>query len=262
MAWMCLMLKSVVRSSQGALILMFFVSVVLINKAGATRHPCAVGTQAEGTAVWSETPNGFRISDSDQVYVAGGVYYPDSTRIKGLFADGQDVEVFFIRADADRYGRIPVQVFSGGQWLTGQALARGHAVIFATGEDVDCRTAMLGMEKQARLAKQGFWRGPEARHRADDTETLLKKQGQFGVVEGKVLSVGDRKTRLYLNFGKKWSQDFTVLVVKKGANAFKGDINMLKSLGGKRIRIRGIVEEGGGPMIRVVREGQIEVDDP
>ena len=85
--------------------------------------------------------------------------------------------------------------------------------------------------------------------------------GRIALIQGKVASVGDRKRRLYLNFGQNWSQDFTVSVVKSGSGAFKGNVARLGGLEGKTVRIRGIIEQRQGPLIRLFDESQIEIMD-
>lgn len=87
--------------------------------------------------------------------------------------------------------------------------------------------------------------------------------GQFVVITGLVASVGDRKRRLYLNFGQNWEQDFTVSVVKSGRGAFKerkaGALARLQALTGKTVRVRGVLEQRQGPLIRLADEAQIEI---
>ena len=78
------------------------------------------------------------------------------------------------------------------------------------------------------------------------------------MVEGEVLSIGDRKRRLYLNFGKDWSTDFTAIADKSGSNQYIGSIDALKMSKGRRIRARGILEWRGGPMIRLTHDWQVE----
>ena len=78
-------------------------------------------------------------------------------------------------------------------------------------------------------------------------------------VLGVVAAVGEGKSRLYLNFAKDWRSDFTIAVARKDSDALRAEGLNLKSLAGKRLRVRGWVEWRNGPMIEVTHLGQIEV---
>jgi hypothetical protein len=79
------------------------------------------------------------------------------------------------------------------------------------------------------------------------------------VVEGKVLSVRESGGTIYVNFGRRWSEDFTVTTLKRNERTFEAAGLPLKKLAGRRVRIRGTVEERGGPWIEVIHPGQIEI---
>jgi hypothetical protein len=82
--------------------------------------------------------------------------------------------------------------------------------------------------------------------------------GQFALVEGKVVSVREAGTTIYLNFGRRWTQDFAVTISRRVGAAFEAAGIALKSLENKRIRVRGWVEQRGGPRIEIRQIGQIE----
>jgi hypothetical protein len=80
-------------------------------------------------------------------------------------------------------------------------------------------------------------------------------------VEGTVLSVNDRGSTVYVNFGRRWSEDFTVTIAKRNVRSFTAaGLDPLK-LAGRRVRIRGWVDERGGPWIEAIRPEQIELAD-
>jgi DNA/RNA endonuclease YhcR with UshA esterase domain len=86
-------------------------------------------------------------------------------------------------------------------------------------------------------------------------------RGRFAIVEGKVLSVRESGATIYVNFGRRWDEDFTVTISKRSERLFAASGVMPKSLTGRRIRIRGVVEERGGPWIEAVLPRQIEIVD-
>jgi len=82
--------------------------------------------------------------------------------------------------------------------------------------------------------------------------------GQFALLEGKVLSVRESGATIYLNFGRRWTRDFTVTILKRHRREFAAAGIDPKGLEGCPIRVRGWVEQRGGPVIDVVAPEQIE----
>jgi hypothetical protein len=138
-------------------------------------------------------------------------------------------------------------------------LARGQAQVSG---DSACSAALLGAEKRARAAGLGLWADPASsvRNSAKPAE-ILAARGRFAVVEGEVLSVGDTASTIYLNFGRRFSEDFTVTVPKRQERAFTAAGLPLKKLAGQHVRVRGVIEERGGPWIEALAPGQIEIAD-
>ena len=90
---------------------------------------------------------------------------------------------------------------------------------------------------------------------------MLAEQGHFALVEGKVVSVRESGATIYLNFGRRWSTDFTVTILKRNARSFTAAGLEPKTLAGRRVRVRGWIEERGGPWIEATRPEQIEFTD-
>jgi DNA/RNA endonuclease YhcR with UshA esterase domain len=95
--------------------------------------------------------------------------------------------------------------------------------------------------------------------KAEDPAEVLKDRGRFALVEGKVLSVRESGGTIYVNFGRRWTEDFTVTALKRSERTFADAGLELKKLEGRRVRIRGTVEERGGPWIEAMHPGQIEI---
>jgi micrococcal nuclease len=72
-----------------------------------------------------------------------------------------------------------------------------------------------------------------------------------------VVSVGNRRTRTYLNFGGRWTEDVTVEIEARDRERFGGEAG-LAALSGWRVRVRGYVEERRGPAIILRSPLQIE----
>ena len=122
------------------------------------------------------------------------------------------------------------------------------------------RRGPFGAEKAARAAGLGLWADPYyVMRKAEDPAGILAVRGRFAVVEGKVLSVRESGGTIYVNFGRRWSEDFTVTVLKRNERTFTAAGLPLKKLAGQRVRVRGTIEERGGPWIEAARPEQIEI---
>ena len=86
----------------------------------------------------------------------------------------------------------------------------------------------------------------------------MAEQGHFALVEGKVLSVRESGATIYVNFGRRWTRDFTVTILRRLGRSFAAAGIEPKQLEGRRIRVRGWVEQRGGPIIAAEAPEHIE----
>ena len=113
---------------------------------------------------------------------------------------------------------------------------------------------------RAGAANLGLWADPYYVIRpADDAAAVAAERGRFAIVEGKVLSVRESGATIYVNFGRRWTQDFTVTIAKRHERTFAAAGIEPKRLEGRRVMVRGWVEERGGPWIEAIRPEQIEI---
>jgi len=167
-------------------------------------------------------------------------------------------------SEIDRYGRLSAHVFinedNAERWLQADLVARGLARVSSSVGDPACARLLLAREQAARDGKLGLWGEPVyVIAKAEDPAGVLKDRGRFALVEGKVLSVRESGGTIYVNFGRRWSEDFTVTIAKRNERAFSAAGLTPKSLSGRRVRIRGWIEERGGPWVEAARPEQIEV---
>lgn len=164
-------------------------------------------------------------------------------------------------AGPDRWGRVsaalalvapPVDV---AELLVGE----GWAVVDA-GERSDLiRPDLLAIEARARAARRGLWRDSPWPLRADATDDLAAASGRFALVEGRVVSVGERRDRTYLNFGRDWSRSFAVTVPKRIWATLKERGVSAARLTGATVRVRGILEMRRAPDLDIVVPDMLEV---
>src|SRR5581483_2781710 len=119
---------------------------------------------------------------------------------------------------------------------------------------------LLAFEHAAREQKRGVWADPSsAPMRADDGASVSAQRGRFTLIEGQVLSVRESGSTIYVNFGRRWSRDFSVTILKRNRSIFASAGLEPKSLNGRRVRVRGWVEQRYGPIVEAARPEQIEI---
>lgn len=174
---------------------------------------------------------------------------------------GQEVRLLRMGPGGDRYGRFVAGIAAPDEKpVQLELLAQGHALVASNIGNLGCAVAFFSAEKAARVSGAGLWGGSYyATKKAEDPAGILAFRGHFTVVEGKVLSVRESGGTIYVNFGRRWSEDFTVTTLKRNERTFAAAGLPLKSLAGRHVRVRGTVEERGGPWIEAVHPGQIEI---
>jgi hypothetical protein len=145
-------------------------------------------------------------------------------------------------------------------WVQYEILTKGYALVAPGGDNATCVTFLRGVERRARADGLGLWGDPyslmkEAQY-PDDVFTEL---GRYALVSGKVISVNESGALVYLNFGRRWAESFTVTVAKRNQRVFTAAGLDPKKLAGRQIEVRGWIEERGGPAIEASRPEQIEI---
>ena len=241
---------------------------------------CGGDVIARGTASRTIDGRTFALDDGREVRLAGVEAPPlplpqesgappgggaAKDALAALLADG---DIVLRRADipSDRYGRVLAYAFvtrDGVERLVqAELIAAGLARVAARVGSRDCVAELLGGEKTARGAKLGLWANSYYDLlNAADPEDVLAERGRFGLVEGQVVSVRESGATIYVNFGRRWTEDFTVTILKRNARIFTAAGLEPRKLAGRHIRVRGWIEERGGPWIEAVRPEQIELTD-
>ena len=237
----------------------------LVLAAAATRRVIAAGcsfeSQGEGRVAAILDNRTFRLEDGREVRLAGiQTVAAGATALAELIA-GRDVTLRGDSDEPDRWGRQPALVFAQGSDTSIQSLllAKGDALVSADIADKGCAAELAAAEAAARQAKRGTWRDWVVIKNAESPGDILTRIGQFAVVEGKVLSVRQAGATFYVNFGRRWTQDFAATISKRMMTSLEAMGINLRFLEGRRVRVRGFVEQRGGPRIELLRVGQLEV---
>ena len=177
---------------------------------------------------------------------------------------GRDVALRQAAASADRYGRIVAFGFvtqdKTERSLQHELVAQGHARLAARIEAQACLGELRTRERAARRAALGLWADPHySVQSAEKPADITARRGRFSVIEGEVVSVRESRGTTYINFGRRWSESFAAVILKRNAGALLAAGLDPKRLGGRRVEVRGFVELRGGPRIEVARPEQIAV---
>jgi endonuclease YncB( thermonuclease family) len=176
---------------------------------------------------------------------------------------GHEVSLKHPKLVTDRYGRIVADAVAAGAEsgsVVKSLLSQGHARLAAHPGEAACVADLRAAERAARAQKLGLWGDPRYLPKpADDPAAVLAERGRFTLVEGKVVSVRDSGGTIYVNFGQRWSEDFTVTILKRNERAFTAAGLAVRSLAGRRVLVRGWIEERGGPWIEATGPEQIEL---
>lgn len=177
---------------------------------------------------------------------------------------GHDVALRASKLVTDRYGRILADALASRDGTPASAekalLAQGLARITAHPGEPACMAELRTAERAARAAKLGLWADPRYFPRqAENVAELSAERGRFTLVEGKVVSVRESGGTIYVNFGRRWSEDFTVTILKRNERQFIAAGLRPSGLSGRRVLVRGWIEERGGPWIDAMGPGQIEI---
>jgi endonuclease YncB( thermonuclease family) len=177
---------------------------------------------------------------------------------------GQETVLKRSKSAADRYGRLLADAYLSGDGaevsVAKSLLAQGFARVAARPGDTVCMAELRAAERAARMAKLGLWGDPRYFYRqAENAGEIAAERGRFTLVEGKVVSVRESGATIYVNFGRRWSQDFTVTISKRNERIFAAAGLEPQKLSGRRVLVRGWVEERGGPWIEASTPEQIEI---
>jgi endonuclease YncB( thermonuclease family) len=249
---------------------------------GLSGMPARAETVSQGATACSlpttRTVVAVEAIDGDTIRVDGGV-----VRLAGIeapkangFGDSAQADAARARLDAlvagrilllaevgdgpDRYGRLHAQVFlDDGQWLQAALVESGLARIRSLAGEESCIPALFASEDAARRAENGVWAGDAYDPLSADDPSLSQRNGLYELVEGRVLSVGHGSVMIFLDFGRNYRRDFTAMIPKPMAALFAEAGLPVEALKGRRVRVRGVIEESGGPAVRLNHPTAIEV---
>ncbi|HEX2554921.1 MAG TPA: thermonuclease family protein [Microvirga sp.] len=215
------------------------------------------------------------VAETGEVALASGriarladLRWPDAAPPRGAalaWLRERSGEAVMVRGGAaDRWNRVPAQIAptdaSPPAGFARHLVERGLALVDPGEAEALCDPALLAVEAEARHERRGLW-ADERVLAADDPPALRRRIGAFAIVEGRVRSVGERERRTYLDFGRAWSENFTVTIPKRAWTVLTAGGLSAAALRGRRVRVRGVIEEWNGPALTLQAPEALELLD-
>ncbi len=178
------------------------------------------------------------------------------------------VTVAPLRAAPDRWGRTVALVFAAPPGGPGRLVSVGEALIESGGAlarpdpQVEvCWATELRLEREAERQEHGLWATTSVLT-PSDTAGLQARAGTFTIVDGRVAAVHEGRARLYLRFaGTAGSGMAAALALPFVRRLAKGGTDP-RNWQGRRLRVRGLLDDRWGWQIEVTTPQQLEFDIP
>lgn len=239
-------------------------AVLLSQAGGAAAAGCLdLPELGEGVVASVIDPRTLRLSDGREIRLAGiepgRERYDAEVAVLSALTLGRKVSLH--GADGpDRYGRQAAFVVTepGSELVQRRLLAEGGALVGIDVLPAECRKDLLAAEAGARAGAVGIWMARDVIKNAANSGDMVTRIGRFTVVEGRISSVREVGSTVYLNFGGRWTRGFAVTISRRIIGSFEAAGLAPKSLTGQRIRVRGWVEKRAGASMAVRDVGQIE----
>jgi endonuclease YncB( thermonuclease family) len=228
----------------------------------AARAPCKLVDIGAASVAAVRDGRTLLLADGRELRLAAIEVTGNSRDALQHLVDGHSVRLEQLGTAPDRYGRLVAFVYADDteQSVQEAMVAQGRARVSGRIGNKACADVLLDAEKAARKARRGLWADPNfAPLRPENVTRIGAARGQFALVDGKVLSVRESGATIYLNFGRRWTRDFTVTILKRHRREFAAAGIDPKQLEGRPIRVRGWVEQRNGPVIEADAPEQIEL---
>lgn len=181
------------------------------------------------------------------------------------FFIGKDI-LFFQTPDKDKgrvnrmghhLGHVVLRDKETSLWAQDLLLRNGLALTLP-GEDAPVMR-LFEAEDSARNDEIGLWAEELRPLFLRTPENAAESMGTFAIVTGTPQAVASVKNNTYLNYGKNWRKDFTVMVSSQMRKQISRDGIDLKSWVKNPVEVRGWIIEENGPMIMIDRTTQLRL---
>ena len=225
----------------------------------ASAQDCSPDAAAAETVTIAgiESDNRIRLQDGRLVQLAG----LDTASLRLPALSGLEATLYSA-GQPDRHGAVHGGLMLDGADLASRLVESGNAIVRPHPGEQFCATALLGLEESSRRNGLGLWRDPGyAVANAELSESVSGLVDRYAVVAGMVQHVGETKDAVWIDFGKIWRTDVTIVVSKKAWPRFEAAGLTVDRIKGRRIRARGVVSLRSGPRLDISEPAAIELLD-
>ncbi len=231
-------------------------AVLSVLAAGATKASVCGAVRDQAVIASVDASGEMVFADGRRSRFGGLASAPDAAATLKAFV-GRKFGVALSAPRPDRWGRLIVD-------LATSTAARSRSISCFAGlawvrpefETEACDAERLEAEAAARAAEEGVWADQHAILDAGDRAALDAADGRFVLVEGVVRRVGVGRAKVYLDFAGRGG--FSVVVARKAEPLFARRGIDLKALIGRKILVRGVLDDRFGPRIEVADPSMIE----
>jgi micrococcal nuclease len=170
--------------------------------------------------------------------------------------EGKVVRLEFDMVKKDKYNRLLAYCFVDGKFANAEMLKNGLAMLLTIVPNVKYVDMLVKAQQEARDTGLNLWK-PEG---IIPVEQAAAHLGELATVEGKVLKAKKTASAVYLNFGRDFRSDFSVVIFQDSFRLFNEQkITPENYYRDKTVRVSGLIKEYQGPEIIVRHPSQIEI---
>ena len=231
-------------------------AVLSVLAAGATKASVCGAVRDQAVIASVDAGGEVVFADGRRSRFGGLASAPDAAANLKAFV-GRKFGVALLAPRPDRWGRLIVDLSDehGGS-VALDLVVRGLAWVRPEFETKACDAERLEAEAAARAAEEGVWADKHAILNAGDRAALDAADGRFILVAEVVRGVGVGRAKVYLDFAGRGG--FSVVVARKAEPLFARRGIDLKALIGRKILVRGVLDDRYGPRIEVADPSMIE----
>lgn len=201
-----------------------------------------------------------------------GIVVPDASetarRDLAAWLTHAAVRIAPLRGEPDRWGRIVALAFAAPPGeatrpvsVTEALLDAGRVLARPDPALEPCWDATLRLEQGAEAGRRGLWNVTPLLQ-PGDADGLQAQAGRFALVEGRIAAVREGRARTYLRFaddhGTGMAASLAPALLRRLAKAGTAP----RDWAGRRLRVRGLLDDRWGWQIEVTTQQQLEFDPP
>jgi len=202
-----------------------------------------------------DTPE-IRVKRNGQFIYSPQPFSQEAKEYNRNLVEGRRIRVEFDTTKQDRYGRLLGYCFVDEVFVNAKLIEEGYAVLYTYPPNVKYVDLFVKLQKAARKERRGLWGSYKVIEQAQAGNYIH----QIKTVKGRVLNTYKSSKCIFLNFGKDWRTDFTVVIFNNSLRSFYDrDIDPLTFYKGKMVEVSGRIKEYNGPEIIVNTPQEIEI---